>query len=138
MEPINPSIPSSSNVLVTPVSKGTRFINALVDGFLIGIASNAVSYAVMRNTPMPGLSFLVSLAIQFFYYYMQEKKDGQTLGKRLTSTRAVMADGSPLTDEAARSRSLWRLIPLIDALSFLFTDLGWHDKFSNTRVISTK
>ncbi|UOG73825.1 RDD family protein [Hymenobacter tibetensis] len=138
MDPINPRISSPSDSSVVPVGKGTRFINALVDGFLIGIASNAVSYAVLRNMNLPSLGILVSLAIQFFYYYMQEKNAGQTIGKRLTNTRAVMADGSPLTDEAARSRSLWRLIPLIDALSFLFSDVGWHDKYSNTRVVSNR
>lgn len=138
MEPINTQFSTPNNSLVVPVGKGTRFINALIDGFLIGIATNIVSYAVLRDTSVPGLGVLVSLVFQFFYYYMQEKNGGQTLGKRLTGSKAVMADGSPLTDDAARSRSLWRLIPLIDALSFLFSDLGWHDKYSNTRVVSTK
>jgi|GEM_PF-3954435 len=138
MEPFNTSTPNSPNALVVPVSKGTRFANALIDGIVIGIASNVLSYTVLSNVPMPGLSLLLSLAIQFLYYYLQERNGGQTLGKRLTNTKAVMADGSPLTDEAARTRNLWRLIPLVDALSFLFSDLGWHDKYSNTRVVATK
>ncbi|RSK45653.1 RDD family protein [Hymenobacter perfusus] len=139
MEPINAPFNSSNTSTLVPVSKGTRFINALVDGILLGIVSNIISYTVLRGMNSGvGLSFLVSLVLQFFYYYMQEKSNGLTIGKRLTGTKAVMADGSPLTDEAARARSLWRLIPLLDALSFLFSDLGWHDKYSNTRVVSAK
>ncbi|MDU0371141.1 RDD family protein [Hymenobacter endophyticus] len=139
MDPINPQLTTSTNSAVVPVGKGTRFINALVDGILLGIVTNIISYTVLRDMDSgAGLSFLISLVMQFFYYYMQEKNNGLTIGKRLTGTKVVMADGSPVTDEAARTRSLWRLIPLLDALSFLFSDLGWHDKYSNTRVVSAK
>lgn len=124
------------------MGKGTRFLNLLIDGILLGIVSNILGRIIGTVLPEPtlagSLGFLLGLVIQYFYYSIQEKTNGQTLGKRLTSTKAVMADGSPLTEEAVRSRSLWRLIPLIDALSFLFSDIGWHDKYSNTRVVSSK
>lgn len=133
MEPINTPFSNPNNSSVIPVGKGTRFINALADGLLLGV----VNYFIAKATGS-SLGYLVSLVLQFCYYYFQEKNGGQTIGKRLTSTKAVMADGSPLTDDAARSRSLWRLIPLVDALSFLFSDVGWHDKYSDTRVVSAK
>lgn len=132
MEPLNTTINSSSSSVV-PVGKGTRFVNALVDGILLGVVNYFIGRAIGSS-----LGFLLGMALQFCYYYFQERNNGVTIGKRLTGTKAVMADGSPLTDEAARTRNLWRLIPLLDALSFLFTDLGWHDKYSNTRVVSAK
>lgn len=133
MEPLNTPFNASTTSTVIPVGKGTRFVNALVDGILLGVVNYFIGRAIGSSQ-----GFLLGLVLQFCYYYFQEKSNGLTIGKRLTGTKAVMADGSPLTDEAARARSLWRLIPLLDALSFLFSDLGWHDKYSNTRVVSAK
>ena len=125
---------------VVPVGKGTRFGEAFIDGILLNIVSSAAGYALgsVMGAASTGLAFAIGLVLQFAYYYFQERSSGQTLGKKLLGTRAVMADGSPLTDDAVLKRSLWRLIPLIDALTFLFSDVGWHDRFSGTTVVSTK
>ncbi len=143
MEQFNPnSISSGAPGTVVPVGKGTRFLNGLIDGILLALVSNAAGRAIGSTGLDPNtsgsLGFLVGLVVQYAYYYLQEVGSFQTLGKRVTSTRVVMTDGSNPTPEAIRKRSLWRLIPLLDALSFLFSDVGWHDKYSDTRVVAAK
>ena len=140
MDPFNPNTLTGASSSVIPVGKGTRFVNALVDGIILAVVSSIISRMLVSVMGAGGatLGFPISLALQFCYYYFQEVGSYQTLGKRLTGTRVVMADGSAPTPEAIRTRNLWRLIPLIDALSFLFSDIGWHDKYSDTRVVSAK
>lgn len=69
------------------------------------------------------------------YYTLQETwLGGQTMGKRLTGTEAVQADGGHITFSKALTRSLCRLIPL--DLFFAFTPGGpLHDRLSNTVVV---
>jgi len=134
------------NRTVVPVGKGTRFGEFLIDAILAGVVSNiisrplfsALSIGVESFSTYYALSTLISAAVQFCYYYFQEKGSGLTLGKRVLGTKVVMLDGSPVTDDAVLKRSLWRLIPLIDAVTFLISDRGLHDSQSDTTVVSSK
>jgi uncharacterized RDD family membrane protein YckC len=128
--------------VLAEASKAKRFINALIDGTIIGIAVNIITYIlalVGLNGLIASLLYIVIyLAAFYFYYTTLEGGSGQTIGKRVTGTKAVMADGSPLTPDALRTRTLWRLIPIVDAVTFLLDGPGWHDRFSNTRVVEIK
>ena len=129
-------------VALAEASKIKRFLNAFIDGIIIGIATNIITY-VLTMAGMNGiiaslLSIVINLVVFYFYYTTLEGGSGQTIGKRVTGTKAVMVDGSPLTPDALRTRTLWRLIPIVDAVTFLLDGPGWHDRFSETRVIEVK
>ena len=135
--PFTTSQPTPS--VLAEASKAKRFINMLIDSIIISIGVNIITY-VLALVGLNGLlasllSIVVYVVVFYFYYTTLEGGSGQTIGKRVTGTKAVMADGSPLTPGALRTRTLWRLIPIVDAVTFLFDGPGWHDRFSNTRVI---
>jgi uncharacterized RDD family membrane protein YckC len=118
-------------------SKGQRFLNALLDVF-IGCPLIMVPCAVLLgssgvNWPPQYWRWLVIL----LYYIVLEGVSGQTLGKFLTNTIVVAADGGVPTWRQIIVRSFVRLVPL-EPLSFLWGDRGWHDTWSGTRVVSIR
>lgn len=128
---------------VVPVGKGTRFGEFIIDAIIVGFVGGIIQYALASVMGSLGgtLAYPISIGLQFAYYYFQEKGTGQTLGKKILGTKAVMLDGSPVTDEAVLKRSLWRLLNiifLIDAITFLIGERGLHDSQSDTTVISVK
>jgi uncharacterized RDD family membrane protein YckC len=94
---------------------------------------------------------LIAAAVWFCYDAFQHAKWGQTLGKRVLSTRVVSAyDGSPITAPVAvRRAAVYALIPVIPLLGTFFALLNdlwllWdrrrqclHDKAARTIVIRT-
>ncbi|WP_343702972.1 RDD family protein [Chitinophaga sp.] len=125
---------------LTPVSKGTRFANSLLDNIGYYIIYYLV-YAMWREPVEPGVwldrlwqDTLMSFAIYFGYYVVFESAlKGRTPGKLITGTVAVKTDGSALTFNDVVIRSLTRLIP-IEPLSIFWGEL-WHDKFADSTVI---
>lgn len=133
-----------------------RAVSFLADGFLFYATLFAVNFILLYvPTRLFGYSlppfFVRSLAggpslfnavyglgcilVYLAYYTLQETwLSGQTMGKRLTGTEAVLADGGRITFSKALTRSLCRLIPL--DLLFAFTPGGpLHDRLSNTIVV---
>lgn len=76
--------------------------------------------------------------VTFLVYFLVSEKafKGYTVGKLITGTRAVRADGKELTFKDALIRTLIRLIPL-ETVSAI-AGQPWHDKWSNTIVINTR
>lgn len=62
---------------------------------------------------------------------------GRTIGKYITGTRVIRTDGQNPTFEEYLIRNISRLVPF-DAFSFLGGGNGWHDSWSDTRVINIK
>ena len=70
----------------------------------------------------------------FLYYYLSEKfLNGRTIGKYVTETKAVTILGGKPSNSDLLKRTFSRLVPF-DALSFFGTN-GWHDSWSDTRVV---
>lgn len=124
------------------VAAGVRFGNYLLDilffyviVFLIGIA--LAVFGVQIPTDDKGLQ-LVALLLLFLYYFIFEATMGKTPAKFITRCR-VVNDKGRLPDVASiAGRSLSRFVPF-DAFTFLGGDArGWHDRWSNTWVISEK
>lgn len=86
-------------------------------------------------------SFWLGVLLYFIYCVNFEAFwGGRTVGKFITGTKAVNKDGTKITFWKAIIRSLCRFIPF-DPISYLAWDGkldGWHDKFTQTTVISTK
>lgn len=81
------------------------------------------------------LWFVMVFGALFLYYTAQEALYGRTLGKRITGTRVVNAEGGRPTWGQATLRTLCRLVPF-EALTFLgASQRGLHDVASGTWVV---
>lgn len=130
-------------------SKGTRFINHLIDiapqyGISYGIAYGSIylgeytGYYGLYDFTI-GLSFIEELMFNYSlliaYYVIFESLTFKTLGKYVTNTKVVMHNGEEPKLQEIFIRTLCRLIPF-DAFSFLGTKgKGWHDSISKTYVV---
>ncbi|MCC7521544.1 MAG: RDD family protein [Flavobacteriaceae bacterium] len=67
-----------------------------------------------------------------------EYKLGKTIGKLITGTRVVYANGDSINLRTAILRSLSRLVPF-EAFSLLGTPpRGWYDDWTDTYVVNEK
>ncbi len=140
IEMIKPAI--TGQVLLA--SQGQRFGNYILDilfiyilAFIVGIIFALIGHSEVllriNNYILGAILFLI-------YYVPQEAYSGRTLGKLITKTKAVNEDGSEISLGQAVGRTLCRFIPF-EAFSFLGgkgRPRGWHDKLSNTVVITLK
>lgn len=121
---------------------GTRFGHGIIDtiGFYFVIFLHAMILDEWLGIiPEGGSNWL---GIYFFFLYVMfhtlfEHFFGKTPGKFLTKTKVVKKDGSKPTFMNILGRNTARLIPF-DALSYLFSDRGWHDHISETYVVVDK
>ena len=123
-------------------SSGQRLSNLLLDtvgtyvfAFLIGLG------VALADETRLGLfdDFRFGLALSIAYYGGSEALTGRTPAKFLTGTRVVSARGGRASPRQILGRTLSRLVPF-DAFSFLGGEnpVGWHDRWSNTRVVRTR
>ena len=84
--------------------------------------------------------FLISILLQFAYYFPLEYFGKSTFGKLVTKTVVIRKDGKDCKVLDIFIRTLCRNIPF-NALSFIYAlitnkTLGWHDIVSKTMVVS--
>jgi len=110
-----------------------RFANLLIDNTLylalcfgIGVLSVLVG--------KPELGSWLTWPTLFGYYVFFEGIFGATPGKLITRTRVVQIDGQKPTIGQVLGRTASRFVPF-DALSFLGSGAGWHDRWTRTRVV---
>lgn len=122
------------------VSSLTRFIHFIVDtiAFIIVTIIFTFILGLLFNPTDQNLITIfgcLMLAAGFFgYYIFMEAKYQKTIGKFMTKTKIVNKNGTkPEVGNIVR-RTFCRLIPF-DRISFLFTQNGIHDRFSDTTVI---
>ena len=123
-------------------TQGQRFINYLLDqAICIGLAFMVgIGFAWFGATEIieriPG--FVFGSIIVLLYYIPQEALLNRTLGKLATGTKAVRADGKPMTFGQVLGRTFARMIPF-EPFSFLGSKpIGWHDNLSGTRVVQIR
>ncbi len=130
--------------------KGDRFVNLIVDniflqaisfalGVVIGVASvvsNGGEPTGAAETQMQLVSFFAGLLITIAYFVIMEGAFHRTIGKLITKTKVVSADGSPPSFGQIVGRAFCRFIPF-EAISFLVAEngVGWHDSITGTRVV---
>lgn len=132
-------------------SHSQRFLNLVIDTFMLLILfflSLVFLIAIMElngNKNFPD-SFVKNQIAQYTfvscislcYYNFFEILLARTIGKLITQTTVVTANGERPCHETILIRSLCRLIPF-NAISFLgITPRGWHDSISKTYVVKTK
>jgi len=108
-------------------SQGARLVNFFLDqfirvGMMVGIA------ALLGDSP------ILVLFVTFGYHIFFESIFSRTPAKWLTRTRVVALDGSRPTFWQIVGRSFARYVPF-EPFSFLGSARGWHDRWSNTRVV---
>jgi uncharacterized RDD family membrane protein YckC len=136
-----------------PVSGGKRFANYLIDvvafyifamaiGFIYFMINPDAAYEIQnsRSDPMDGLAGnLLSLLLYALFMGAQEAIfKGRSIGKFITSTRAVNIDGSMISVQTAFTRGLSRAVPFC-----VFSALGtpchpWQDSWTDTVVVEEK
>lgn len=75
--------------------------------------------------------------LMFVYYFVFEATLKATPGKLITGTKVVNERGEEPTIGQIAGRTVLRFVPF-EAFSFLGSRPGWHDRWSNTRVIRTR
>jgi uncharacterized RDD family membrane protein YckC len=133
-------------------TKGQRFANYLVDLFIHNIINvipliiGWVLYEFFGNADLSVwldeintlVDFLISYIIIVIYFMIMESLTGRSIGKYVTNTKVLMADGTEPEPYAIFIRSVSRLIPF-EAFSFLGdVPKGWHDTLSKTVVVDIK
>jgi uncharacterized RDD family membrane protein YckC len=140
----------------TEATLGQRLMNFLLDGALshyglsqlinyfvglicgIYIRTSVTIYAMGLEITVPLFSYEIVLISYLLYYSICEKVfKGYTLGKLLSGTRAIRADGGELTFKDAFLRSLSRLVPF-EQFSIWSANGLWHDSWTKTRVVKAR
>ena len=124
----DPSMPDAS--------QGTRVANFVIDsiGRVIFSVAAMAPFSALDMPAMGGIALVLAMPS---YYFLFEATLGRTPAKFLTGTRVVSANGARASTGQILGRSLARFVPF-EPFSFLFggnPPNGWHDKWSNTRVV---
>jgi uncharacterized RDD family membrane protein YckC len=117
---------------------GSRMVNYLFDLFGIGVFTFVVD-RVMTSLGLEALlvetnGMLIGMLIVMTYYSVLEGLTSRTLGKFITGTYVVTDEGLRPSFANILGRTLCRFIPF-EALTFLFSSVGLHDRLSHTRVV---
>lgn len=127
------------------VSNGIRFINYLIDCFVIGFLLILVmaGFFSMRDnsesaidTFTGALNLWAYLLWFLYYFFMEAYLGGRTIGKMVTGSIVVNKDGLLPTPANIAGRTLCRFIPF-DIISFIFTR-GWHDSIPDVYVVDKR
>ena len=134
--------------------KGYRFLNYIIDfGFTLLVMWFLILVFVVVKYLITGadieesadeianldplIDLIGTLLMYAFIMFVTEKiSNGRSLGKLITGTKVVKIDGSALTTDDLLKRNFSRAVPF-DQLSF-FGNNGWHDNWSDTRVVKLK
>ncbi|TWP24833.1 RDD family protein [Apibacter muscae] len=85
----------------------------------------------------PLIDRLFAMVLFVIYFFLLESLlKGKTIGKLITGTRVVTEEGEKPSIITSLKRNLIRIVPF-DTLSF-FGEIGWHDRWSKTRVVKAK
>lgn len=135
-------------------AKWTRLANLLIDRVIFILTFYILGYVLVAIDQIFGIYFfteyllkisevsrftdILFTSILFFFYtfFMEYFTNGRTLGKYITGTQVITIDGKKPTIREYFIRSITRIVPF-DGLSFLGEN-GWHDSWSDTRVINVK
>ena len=132
-------------------TRGVRFANYLIDAvvfyvliFFLGLFLG-ILYAIGIKAPLQLISYIEgnrafnylfsSILYVIYIFSIEYLKKGRSIGKFITKTRVVSIDGTMPTQKDFLIRNISRLVPF-EAFSFLIGNDGWHDSWSDTRVVN--
>lgn len=111
---------------------------ALIFTFLAAVFLSFIGFGAWLDNIGKFEERLVGIALYVLYYLTFEAAFGWTFAKLITKTRVVDASGAKPKFIKVLGRSLARIVPF-EPFSFLGENpVGWHDKWSGTRVVSLR
>jgi uncharacterized RDD family membrane protein YckC len=123
---------------------GSRIINYLFDLLGIGMFTYVVGTVLTAlglqarlvddKGMLTDMGLLTSILIVMTYYIVLEGLTSRTLGKFITGTYVVTDEGLKPSFATILGRTLCRFVPF-EALTFLLSSVGFHDRLSHTRVV---
>lgn len=123
------------------VSMLKRFVHLLVDTLACYLITIIVLFLIGPSlgsaTLDTAFTCIIFLLCFFGYYVLMETKYKRTIGKFMTNSLVVTKHEDAPSTNSIMIRTFCRLVPF-DALSFLITRDGLHDRFSNTTLINHK
>ncbi|MCX2745772.1 RDD family protein [Mangrovivirga sp. M17] len=133
---------TKEDVVKAETSKGRRFLGFLIDYaifyvmmFLLGVVSALYSWGFEEIDDF--VLNILSIGVFLSYYILIETiTNGRSLGKYILGTKVVKVNGEQPEINDYFVRSICRIVPF-EAFSF-FGSVGWHDKWSDTRVVDIK
>ncbi|MDH6250900.1 putative RDD family membrane protein YckC [Chryseobacterium sp. H1D6B] len=135
-------------------SLGIRFANLIIDRIVVYVLFFLFGTFAVAAYQLLNIDFFLNIADQlsqlskimdiiitsmvyFLYVFLMEYfTKGRTVGKYITGTKVISTEGTFPTLQEFFIRNISRFVPF-DALSF-FGGNGWHDSWSDTRVINVK
>lgn len=118
---------------------GIRFVAALIDGILVGVAMGVLSAVLgLERTGYQGLSTLASIV---YFAVMEGMPAGQTIGKKAMKIRVIDFDTGGPIETRAWVRSIVRVVSgFACGLGFLWAlwdpqKQTWHDKAAGSVVV---
>lgn len=129
----------------TPVAgRGARFLNMMLDSLFASLLAFGVGFLLGKAGAGPWLAWsklgawLFEVLLYNAYYLGLEASFGWTVAKLITGTRVVDEHGGRPAFMNLLGRTLARNVPF-EPFSFLGkTGVGWHDRWSGTRVVSLR
>lgn len=151
--PIEAELPSE-RLPIEAAGRWRRFFGFVIDyvvnlifSFVVAIpyvlylywqGGEAGLFAVLDGEQNVILDYVLGLVSMLVYYVVLEAWFGWTIGKLVTGTRVVNAQGGRPTWGQVVGRTFGRFIPF-EPFSLLFASdddrRGWHDKLSKTYVV---
>lgn len=121
---------------------GTYVIDQVVVQIIAGIIGATFgAVASLAGSSPPGIqavAMVLGVLASVSYYFVMELAFQRTVGKLVVGTRVVNLEGGRPTTGQVLGRSFIRMVPF-EPFSFLSaTPVGWHDRWSETRVIRTR
>ncbi len=145
---------STATIAVEPASFGRRLGAIFYDGMLFGITvlligsiiSSVIGHVFGRElieggTLFSRILFILQIGMLFLLFGWFWTHGGQTLGMRAWKIRVVTNDGHQLNWQQAFFRFVAAFVSLLVlCVGFLIAlfdpnKLGWHDRFSRTRLV---
>lgn len=111
-----------------------RLVNFLLDTGIFFILMILFMMAFKNTIASENIKW-ISVVLYFFYYFLFEYFNGQTIGKMITNSKVVSTtDNYKSYFGRIVLRTLMRFIP-IDIISYVFNFKGLHDLISMTTVV---
>ncbi len=135
-----PSAPREEGLASTGQRFGTYLIDSVVRFVLSAARGAALVFTGSDVSGVGGylLSVGMGVGLSTVYFVSTELPTGRTLGKLVMGARVTSLDGQLPTFGQILGRTLARFVPF-EPFSFLDNPpVGWHDRWSGTRVIRTR
>jgi len=98
----------------------------------------ALRHLAPQSEELAALSSLLGIVVMIGYYAGFEAAFGKTPGKMLVGTRVVTTTGGEPSFGQCLGRTFARCVPFEPFSFFGANAVGWHDRWTNTRVIRTR